>query len=215
MAVETATATSAPHGDAAPLEHEEPNYIAVFIYLALLTGAELGIYGMGLPRTVMIGSLVALALAKAVLVAMYFMHLSMERKGLWIIAAIPLIIVAFCYFMLRPDLSERNWAAHDEHLVIGHHEEPETVLPAVPQGKALSNSDQPAGSQVGQPNAAPAGGQSPSGTAASPAPENAAAAPAAQPSTAPAASGSSPAAAPAESPAAAASTGESEAPPPQ
>ena len=93
---ETATATSGSHGAAA--EHHPANYIAVFIYLTLLTGAELGIYGLGLPRTIMIGSLVALALAKAVLVAMYFMHLAMERKGLWVVAATPLVIVAFLLF---------------------------------------------------------------------------------------------------------------------
>ena len=80
---ETATATMGSHG--ASTEHHPTNYVAVFIYLTLLTGAELGVYGLGLPRTVMIGSLVALALAKATLVAMYFMHLAMERRGygLW------------------------------------------------------------------------------------------------------------------------------------
>ena len=83
-------------------------------------------------------------------------------------AATPLVIVAFCYFMLRPDLSSRSWASHDENVAIGHREQPETVLPPIPQGKALSNADQPAGSQVGQPNPAPAGAESPSGTAASP-----------------------------------------------
>jgi len=107
---------------AAPVAHEEPNYIAVFIYLALLTGAELGVYALGLPKTLMIGILVALALAKAVMVAMYFMHLATERKGLWIIAAIPLVIVSFAYFMVRPDLSRRSWAHDKENLVIGHHE---------------------------------------------------------------------------------------------
>ena len=60
--------------------------LAVFIYLTLLTAAELGVYGLGLPKTVMVGALVALALAKAALVAMFFMHLAMERKGLWIVA---------------------------------------------------------------------------------------------------------------------------------
>ncbi|HXN87275.1 MAG TPA: cytochrome C oxidase subunit IV family protein [Candidatus Binataceae bacterium] len=163
---ETATATMGSHGT--PTEHHPTNYIAVFIYLTLLTAAELGVYGLGLPRTIMIGSLVALALAKATLVAMYFMHLAMERKGLWIVAVTPLVIIAFCYFMLRPDLSARSWAAHDENVAIGHREQPETVLPPIPQGKALSNADQPAGSQVGQPNPAPMGAQSPSGTAASP-----------------------------------------------
>jgi cytochrome c oxidase subunit 4 len=166
MAAETAAA-HAPHG--AVEHHEEPNYIAVFIYLALLTAAELGVYGLGLPKTVMIGALVALALAKATLVAMYFMHLAMERKGLWIVAVTPLVIVAFCYLMLRPDLSRRSWASHQENVVVGHHEEPAEVLPQIPQGKALSNADQPADSQVGQPNAAPASGESAPAAAASPA----------------------------------------------
>jgi cytochrome c oxidase subunit 4 len=147
-------AAHAPHG--AVEEHEGPSYLAVFIYLTLLTAAELGVYGLGLPKTVMVGALVALALAKATLVAMYFMHLAGERKGLWIVAVIPLIIVAFCYFMLRPDLSRRSWASHQEDVVIGHHEEPSTILPQIPQGKALTKSDEPADSQVGQPNPAPA-----------------------------------------------------------
>ncbi|HVN28620.1 MAG TPA: cytochrome C oxidase subunit IV family protein, partial [Candidatus Binataceae bacterium] len=151
-------------------EHEGPSYIAVFIYLTLLTGAELGIYAMSLPKTVMVGALVALALAKATLVAMYFMHLAVERKGLWIVAGVPLVIIGFCYFMLRPDLSRRSWASHQEDVVIGHREAPETGgIPQVPQGSGLSNADQPAGSQVGQPNAAPAG-QNASGSAAAPAP---------------------------------------------
>jgi len=150
---ETAAA-HATHG--AVEQHEEPNYVAVFIYLALLTAAELGVYGLGLPRTVMIGALVALALAKAALVAMFFMHLAMERKGLWVVAVTPLVIVAFCYFMLRPDLSRRSWAHTEEHVIVGTREEPEKDLPAIPQGKALSGADQPNDSQV-----APAAAASP------------------------------------------------------
>src|SRR5579863_3378447 len=121
---DTATAAMGSHG--ASTEHHPTNYIAVFIYLTLLTGAELGVYGLGLPKTVMVGALVALALAKATLVAMYFMHLAGERKGLWIVAVVPLVIVAFCYFMLRPDLSRRSWAHTQEDVVIGHREEPST-----------------------------------------------------------------------------------------
>jgi cytochrome c oxidase subunit IV len=172
--------TATAHAPGA-VEHEGPSYVAVFIYLTLLTGAELGVYGLGLPKTVMVGALVALALAKATLVAMYFMHLAIERKGLWVVAATPLVIVAFCYFMLRPDLSRRSWASHPEDVVIGHHEEASTILPQIPQGKALEHSDQPAESQVGQPNAAPAGGESPSGSAAAPAPNGGAEQPPANP----------------------------------
>ena len=128
--------TAAAHAPGA-VEHQGPSYLAVFIYLTLLTAAELGIYGMGLPKTVMVGALVALALAKATLVAMYFMHLAIERKGLWVVAATPLVIIAFCYLMLRPDLSRRSWASHSENVVIGHAEgaavtgeQPQAAAPA-------------------------------------------------------------------------------------
>ena len=148
---ETAAA-HAPHGAAE--HHEGPSYIAVFVYLTLLTAAELGVYGLGLPKAVMVGVLVALALAKAALVAMFFMHLAMERKGLWIVAATPMVIVGFCYFMLRPDLSRRNWAHTQEDVIIGHREEPTKELPQIPQGKALEHADEPADSQVGAPKPA-------------------------------------------------------------
>jgi cytochrome c oxidase subunit IV len=150
MAVQSATSGQAPAGAMAP-EHPEPNYIAVFIYLAILTGAELGVYAAGFPKPVMIGLLVALALAKAVLVAMYFMHLAMERKGLWVIAATPLVIVAFCYLMLRPDLSARSWAHTPENQVIGHHEGAAEAAP--------SSEGQPAAAEPAQ--AAPASGEAP------------------------------------------------------
>jgi cytochrome c oxidase subunit 4 len=144
--------TAAAHASHGAVEHHGPSYIAVFIYLSLLTAAELGVYGLGLPKPIMIGALVALALAKAALVAMFFMHLAMERKGLWVVAVTPLVIVAFCYFMLRPDLSRRSWASHQENVVVGHHEGAE--------GGA---------EQAAQPEGAPAGGENAPAAAASPA----------------------------------------------
>ena len=147
-------AAHAPHG--AVEHHEGPSYVAVFIYLTLLTAAELGVYGLGLPKPIMVGALVALALAKAALVAMFFMHLAMERKGLWIVAVVPLVIVAFCYFMLRPDLSRRTWAQYIRKMWSSDiRKNPSTILPQIPQGKALRAAlMQPADSQVGQPKPA-------------------------------------------------------------
>ncbi|HUY28666.1 MAG TPA: cytochrome C oxidase subunit IV family protein [Candidatus Binataceae bacterium] len=107
-------AQAAMESNSAHAEHSGPSYIAVFIYLSVLTGVELLVYAMNFPSDLKIGLLVALALAKAVLVAMYFMHLATEHKGLWVIAATPLVLVAFCYLMLRPDLSKRAWA-HVSH----------------------------------------------------------------------------------------------------
>ncbi len=146
----TTSAAHAPVGPEVQVEHEEPNYIAVFIYLTVLTGAELGVYALGLPHPVMVGALVALALAKAVLVAMYFMHLAIERKGLWVIAGVPLVILLWGYLMIRPDPSARSWAHTPENQVVGHHEgEAAEGAPAAAEAQPASSSDasQPAPSQ--------------------------------------------------------------------
>ncbi len=103
-------------------QHAEPNYIAIFIYLAVLTALELAVYAARLPKPVTIGCLVLLAFAKATLVAMYFMHLALERKGLWVVALTPVLLIAFVYLMVRPDLSTRLWAHTGEHQVVGHHD---------------------------------------------------------------------------------------------
>jgi cytochrome c oxidase subunit 4 len=52
-------------------------YLAVFIALAVLTLLELGVTYLNLPR---IPLLVPLALIKASLVAMFYMHLKYDRK---------------------------------------------------------------------------------------------------------------------------------------
>ncbi|PON19327.1 hypothetical protein C2W62_03340 [Candidatus Entotheonella serta] len=48
--------------------------------------------------------LVGMALTKAILVALYFMHLRFETTTLLVIAFTPMIICAFLVFMLLPDL---------------------------------------------------------------------------------------------------------------
>ncbi len=53
------------------------NYIAVFVALAVLTAIELGVNYLPVPR---IPVLVPLALAKATLVAMFYMHLKYDRR---------------------------------------------------------------------------------------------------------------------------------------
>ena len=112
------------------VEHEEPNYIAIFIYLAILTGVELVVYAVGLPQVAKVGLLVALAFAKAVLVAMYFMHLAIERKVLAVIAIIPIILVTFLCFMLLPDLTTRMWTKFDHKIKVSGPANPD-VSPAV------------------------------------------------------------------------------------
>jgi cytochrome c oxidase subunit IV len=113
------------------VEHEDPNYIAIFIYLAILTAVELVVYAVGLPQVAKVGLLVALAFAKAVLVAMYFMHLAIERKVLAIIAIIPIILVTFLCFMLLPDLTTRMWTKFDHKIKVSGPANPD-VSPSPP-----------------------------------------------------------------------------------
>lgn len=115
------------------VEHDEPNYIAIFIYLAVLTGVELVVYAVGLPQVAKVGLLIALAFAKAVLVAMYFMHLAIERRVLAIIAIIPIILVTFLCFMLLPDLTTRMWTKFDHKIKVSGPANPDVSPAPAPQ----------------------------------------------------------------------------------
>ncbi len=70
-------------------------YWIIFVVLAVLTVAELFIPESPMPYAAKAFSLVFLALAKAVLVAYYYMHLNEEKGWLRFIAAIP--VSAFIY----------------------------------------------------------------------------------------------------------------------
>lgn len=85
--------------------HKEPNYIGVFWWLLTLTIIEIGVIYLPLARLAIGVLLVGLALSKASLVALYFMHLKFERRTLALIALTPLLICGLLVFALLPDLS--------------------------------------------------------------------------------------------------------------
>lgn len=72
------------------VEHKAPNYVAVWAGLAILTMVELAVVYLGLPRRVTVLALVFLALWKALLVALYFMHLKFEPRRLLLVVLAPL-----------------------------------------------------------------------------------------------------------------------------
>lgn len=90
------------------LAHDEPNYMLIFYWLAALTALEVGVTYMGLPKMLMIAILVGLAVAKAAMVAMYFMHLKFERRILAMIAMTPLVLCVFLALMLLPDSNAKG-----------------------------------------------------------------------------------------------------------
>jgi cytochrome c oxidase subunit 4 len=85
--------------------HKHPNYIAIFWWLLALTIIEVGVIFMPLARVLIAILLVGLALSKASLVAMYFMHLRFERTTLGLIAIVPLLLCVLFVFALLPDHS--------------------------------------------------------------------------------------------------------------
>ncbi|HXG17213.1 MAG TPA: cytochrome C oxidase subunit IV family protein [Calidithermus sp.] len=86
-----------------PTAHKHPNYMAIFWYLAILTVIELAVIFLPLSKFTIGVLLVALALGKASLVAMYFMHLRFETRTLALIAITPLAIATLLVFLLLPD----------------------------------------------------------------------------------------------------------------
>jgi cytochrome c oxidase subunit 4 len=83
---------------------KHPNYMLIWVFLFALTAIEVAVaYFSGLPRAVLIVVLVGLAVWKATLVAMYYMHLKFERPGLIIVATspIPLAIILVLVVLLE------------------------------------------------------------------------------------------------------------------
>ena len=76
--------TSVEHGRA------HPNYIGVFLALAVLTAVELGVAFLPWSKPTLILLLLFLAVWKALMVALYFMHLRYEPNRLRILAIAPL-----------------------------------------------------------------------------------------------------------------------------
>jgi len=73
--------------------HHQPNYMAIFWWLFGLTVLEVS-YSVFThpPKLVLMTVLVGLAIIKATMVALFFMHLRFERKSLGIIFASTLIL---------------------------------------------------------------------------------------------------------------------------
>ena len=80
-----------------------PSYMAIFWYLAVLTVVEIAVIFLPIAKVAIGVMLVALACAKAALVALYFMHLRLETKTLGYIALTPVLIGTLLVLVLLPD----------------------------------------------------------------------------------------------------------------
>ena len=85
-------------------------YIRVFAALCVFTVISYLADWIGMPNKVMLGAIVLpVAVAKALCVMMYFMHLKFERNWKYLLLAPTLILAAALPVALRPDIGEQYY----------------------------------------------------------------------------------------------------------
>ena len=87
----------------AAIETVKKPYFAVFVMLGVVTLFEINVPGLGaygIPKIVQITMLIATSVAKATLVALYYMHLKYEQLVLRYVPLVPLGLVAILILAL-------------------------------------------------------------------------------------------------------------------
>jgi len=84
--------------------HPEPNYMGVFWWLLALTIIEVAVIYLPIAKLAIAIMLITLAVTKAALVALYFMHLKFERRTLALVALSPFVLCVFLILMMTPDI---------------------------------------------------------------------------------------------------------------
>ena len=90
------------------LERAHPStrtYVTVFLVLAIVTAIEVGVGSLGMAKPLQIGILLALAVGKALLVALFYMHLRYDQRVIVLIAASPLLLMSVLVIALLPAVS--------------------------------------------------------------------------------------------------------------
>ena len=90
------------------LHKTKPNYVGVFWILIIFTLLEVGVTRLPFPKLPTAFFLVALAMTKALLVAMYYMHLKFETRLLILIAGSPFLFAVILTLALMPDIAFRR-----------------------------------------------------------------------------------------------------------
>ena len=89
-----------------PPRAHHPPYIAIFAGLAVLTMLELFVAFLPWPKLTLVLLLIFMAVWKAVLVALYYMHLRFEPNRLRILAVAPLPLAVI---LVTAVITEYRW----------------------------------------------------------------------------------------------------------
>jgi caa(3)-type oxidase subunit IV len=81
-----------------------PNYVAIWIWLLALAIGSIVLSRMPMGHTTVVVLIFLLALVKALLVALNYMHLRYERLLIYAIVLVPVAFVLILVFALIPDM---------------------------------------------------------------------------------------------------------------
>ncbi len=84
-----------------------PNYVAIWVWLLALMGIGLAASAIPGARVIAVTIIFATATAKALLVALNFMHLRFEPRLIYAIAIVPVLLVVGLMLVLFPDFVAR------------------------------------------------------------------------------------------------------------
>lgn len=83
--------------------HKKPNYAAIFWALFILTVLEITIANMPFEKILVIFILIFLAIIKASLVALFYMHLKFEKLIIYVIVLFPLFLAVILTVIVLAD----------------------------------------------------------------------------------------------------------------
>lgn len=87
-------------------DHAHPRYLLVWLWLAILTAAEVAVvWFTALPKSWVVIALLIMAVWKAMLVALYFMHLRFEPLRVAVLAASPLPLAVLLVMVVLQEYS--------------------------------------------------------------------------------------------------------------
>jgi cytochrome c oxidase subunit 4 len=75
-------------------------YLVIWAWLAGLMLLGVGLSELPIPKMVIILGILALSSVKAILVALYYMHLKFDRKTLTLVAVFPLVIILLAILLV-------------------------------------------------------------------------------------------------------------------
>jgi cytochrome c oxidase subunit 4 len=82
--------------------HNRP-YLRIFLTLAALTGVEVILASLIQGPALRMIALLSLAIVKAALVALYFMHLRYDHRLLAVVGGVPMVLTVFMLILLLMD----------------------------------------------------------------------------------------------------------------